>query len=232
MIISSICRVPSPSIVSSSSAAGALALEEFDRLAGRLRTTTSTSQLFAPIAPGVSLDSRFLEGYEVVLTSASDPLGSTRYGTHAKRIEPERALEKLLATGDAHRTVVPDVRHRVTGAYRDAIHGGISAAVVPPSATVGTSSRIAGSRPSRARGGTIDDQGDGDAAAGARTDRRRRHPRRRSANEGAHAAAVVAVCADDAIRTRRRRVTCCARVGERATRGDLGVPGTRLSMES
>lgn len=53
--------------------AGVLALEEFDRLADRLTTAAGVSHLFEPIATDIPLGSRFLDGCEVVLTSASEP---------------------------------------------------------------------------------------------------------------------------------------------------------------
>ncbi|MFC4437484.1 MULTISPECIES: helix-turn-helix transcriptional regulator [Natrialbaceae] len=180
--------------------AGVLALEEFDRLADRLTTAASVSHLFAPIATNVPLDPPFLEGCNVVLTSASEAPGSTLHTPRAERIEPERALEKLLATGDSHRAVLPDVRHHVIDAYRDAIHEGISVAVALPSADIET---------------LLVDRRQSTVAA-LETGRLTIHETERTppyalivvervdgsglASEEADAAAIVAVCVDDAIR--------------------------------
>lgn len=117
-----------------------------------------------------------------------------------KRIEPEHALEELLATGNSHRAVVPDVKHRIIDAYGDAIHEGISVAVALPSADVET---------------LLADRQQSTVAA-LETRRLTIHETERTppyalivaervegdglASEEADAVAVVAVCVDDAIR--------------------------------
>ncbi|WP_306057906.1 helix-turn-helix transcriptional regulator [Natronococcus wangiae] len=179
--------------------AGALALEEFDRLTSRLTAAVGASHLFAPIATDVPLGARFLEGSDVVLTSASEPLGPTEHAARLERIEPERALEELLATGEHHRAVVPAVGHRIITAYRDAIREGISLAAALPSADVETlladhrRSTIAALETGRLtiretetttpHALIVAERADGGGLA----------------SQGAEAAAIVAVCVDDAI---------------------------------
>lgn len=125
-----------------STVAGTLALEEIERLADRLTTAVSLSVLLAPVPADASIEPRFLEDCDVVVSSRA-PLEVTRADDatvirNVRRLEPARALEELLATGTSRRAVVPAVDRHLVTAYRDAIRDGLSVTVTLPSAAIRT----------------------------------------------------------------------------------------------
>lgn len=94
-------------------AAGKLAVDEYDRSVRRLDTLGDAGDVLAALPTDAPLDPAFLDGAQVAVARPSDPQ------------QPARTLEKLIATADRHRAFAPAFLPHIVDVYREAILDGL-----------------------------------------------------------------------------------------------------------
>ncbi|WP_049923364.1 helix-turn-helix transcriptional regulator [Halopiger djelfimassiliensis] len=114
---------------------GELALAEFDRLSGRLRSAVDASDLLALLPNDAPLDWRMLDGAAAVRVDRRTAVTEferppDRPVDRGPNGDPFRLFQSALEADRRHRAIVPTVPPRLARAYREAIRGGLEVEAV------------------------------------------------------------------------------------------------------